>query len=232
MPDAITQSTRQGSRGGGENCLSLVPFRLCLLKINFEWNYILNVALKWDLETGKQALAICLPSPFPQTTLSSPFWGTSIIQLALQLPSAGCCNSVASAVAVIPFSTSPFHSPHPFCSSRLRSIYALIIAYPRNIPWLLSERRRRTSRGRCWPAMLNISWANEVLLVASQSLSRNYTDWLNTTLISVCVCVRPTHVMTILWFNMLSLRLSSAMSSFKLHKHITLIRSPLKMHYA
>lgn len=190
MPDAITQSTRQGSRGGGENCLSLVPFRFCLLKINFEWNYILNVALKWDLETGKQALAICLPSPFPQTTLSSPFWGTSIIQLDLQLPSAGCCcNSVASAaaVAVIPFSTCPFHFPHPFCSLRLRSIYALIIAHPRITPWLLSG--RRTSWGRGWPAMLNISWANEVLLVESQSLSRNYTDWLNTTLISVCVCV-------------------------------------------
>lgn len=105
MPDAITQSVGVGI-GGTEGRASLVSFRFCLLKINFEWNYILNVALKWDLEASEQALAICLTSPaLPQTTFTSlTAGGASIIQLELQLPFVGCCNSAAAATAaaVIP----------------------------------------------------------------------------------------------------------------------------------
>lgn len=60
-------------------------------------------------------------SPPPQTTLSSPFWGTSIIQLELQAAATRLPLPLLLLLQLFHFPLAPSTLPFSLCSSRLRS---------------------------------------------------------------------------------------------------------------
>lgn len=75
-------------------------------------------------------------SPPPQTTLSSPFWGTSIIQLELQAAATRLPLPLLLLLLLqlFHFPHAPSTLPFSLLQFAFAQLYALIIAHPRGTP--------------------------------------------------------------------------------------------------